>query len=474
MPGVLCALAFLTFSFGHDADGRLASSVVPDRGLEAYEADAAGNVPAAPVRLPQLPVPDGGLEGGSDLEDGRVVAVRVAEGWTLGYDADGNLRTKSDASGRHGGTAWRYVYDAAGRLAEVWRDDGAGELRVGAYGYDVLGRRVTRQTWALDGSGLEERTVWDGDVPAERRRASRSASSSRAGGLEVASVRTFAYEGFEPVALLDGLEGAAVLECDQVGQPRLAVDREGALVWEGRFDAWGADLEVGPIEDGGLEVDARFPGQVADDESGLRYNRFRYYDPGTRAYTQADLIGLRGGQHPQNYVVDPLHWADPLGLSGCNVKRRASNLWNQFQSRSAGMFRSRGDAATAWADFRAGRFDDLSHRLDFSSPKDGAVFWSGGTKNEARQHALSTGGTTLEMTPGGRLFDDWDAVNDLYPWPESKGLWESLSSRYAEGASGRVTAVIREGGPSPTSIWTTVERPILKGKGIKPNKIFVP
>ncbi|WP_420457105.1 hypothetical protein [Rubrivirga sp.] len=36
-----------TLVFGHDVDGRLASSVLPDRGLAAYEADAAGNVPAA-------------------------------------------------------------------------------------------------------------------------------------------------------------------------------------------------------------------------------------------------------------------------------------------------------------------------------------------------------------------------------------------------------------------------------------------
>ena len=300
-------------AFRHDADGRLAASVYPDRGLVAYEADAAGNVPAAPVRLPQLPASDAGPAG--DDRD-RVVAVRVAEGWTLGYDADGNLVSKHDTSGRHGGVSWRYVYNAAGRLSGVWRDDGAGEVRVGRYGYDVLGRRVARETWAEDGSGLSERVVWDGDVPAERRRAERrplaAATASGAGGPEV-TVRTYAFQGFEPVAVLDGADSAAVVECDQVGQPRLAVDRDGALVWEGTFDAWGSEV----AESGQLEIEIRFPGQVADRESGLRYNRFRYYDPGARTYTQDDPLGLRGGEETHNYVLDPSKWVDPLGLSRC-------------------------------------------------------------------------------------------------------------------------------------------------------------
>ena len=304
-----------TLAFGHDPDGRLASSVSPDRGLAAYEADAAGNVPAAPVRLPQLPVADGGK---GDRE--RVVAVRVAEGWSLGYDADGNLLTKRSVSGPE---TWRYVYDAAGRLAEVWRDDGAGEIQVGAYGYDVLGRRVARQTWEVDGSGLSERVVWDGDVPAERRRAVReSRASGAASGDTAVTVRTYAFEGFEPVALLDGDEGVAVVECDQVGQPRLAVDREGALVWEGRFDAWGGEVAVGPVEAGGPEVEVRFPGQVADAESGLRYNRHRYYELETRTYNRSDPAGLRGGLRSHCYVADPVEWVDLFGLGGCNIKKR--------------------------------------------------------------------------------------------------------------------------------------------------------
>lgn len=59
----------------------------------------------------------------------------------------------------------------------------------------------------------------------------------------------------------------------------------------------------------------RDPGQIFDRETGLAYNRFRYYDPALRCYTQPDPIGLVGGLHPQNYVPDPTGWIDPFGLN---------------------------------------------------------------------------------------------------------------------------------------------------------------
>ena len=343
--------AAAALAFRHDADGRLAASVYPDRGPEAYAADAAGNVPAAPVRLPAPPRSDGGAADG-----GGVVSVQVAAGWSLGYDADGNLLSKRDTSGRYGGVAWRYAYDAAGRLSEVFRDDGGGAVRVGRYAYDVLGRRVARETWAADGSGLSERVVWDGDVPAERRRAGRPADhgATPPGGGGAVSVRTYAFQGFEPVAVLDGAgpeaTGGAVVECDQVGQPRLAIDREGDLVWEGTFDAWGNEVAVG----GAVEVDLRFPGQVADAETGLRYNRHRYYDPATRTYSQSDPIGLAGGGQPFGYVLDPLARVDVYGLGGCNWRRKNGYKTNDVDSHgilSPGTSRASGHTNTRPDDF---------------------------------------------------------------------------------------------------------------------------
>ena len=56
--------------------------------------------------------------------------VAVSDGATLGYDANGNVVTRTV-----GGVEWRYVYDPENCLQEVWR----GAERVAAFGYDAGG-----------------------------------------------------------------------------------------------------------------------------------------------------------------------------------------------------------------------------------------------------------------------------------------------------------------------------------------------
>ncbi|MBD2816830.1 hypothetical protein ID850_19375, partial [Xenorhabdus sp. Flor] len=57
-------------------------------------------------------------------------------------------------------------------------------------------------------------------------------------------------------------------------------------------------------------------GQYEDEESGLYYNRFRYYSPDTAQYISPDPIGLLGGLNPYGYVHNPSKWVDPYGLAG--------------------------------------------------------------------------------------------------------------------------------------------------------------
>ncbi|WP_420919559.1 RHS repeat-associated core domain-containing protein [Xenorhabdus bovienii] len=63
----------------------------------------------------------------------------------------------------------------------------------------------------------------------------------------------------------------------------------------------------------------RFMGQFEDEESGLYYNRHRYYSPEIAQYISADPIGLLGGFNPYGYVHNPLKLVDPYGLSGTPV-----------------------------------------------------------------------------------------------------------------------------------------------------------
>ena len=59
----------------------------------------------------------------------------------------------------------------------------------------------------------------------------------------------------------------------------------------------------------------RFPGQYYDEETGLYYNYFRYYDPALGRYITSDPIGLAGGLNTYGYVENnSLRWADKNGL----------------------------------------------------------------------------------------------------------------------------------------------------------------
>ncbi|MEE5067585.1 RHS repeat-associated core domain-containing protein, partial [Pseudomonas alliivorans] len=57
-------------------------------------------------------------------------------------------------------------------------------------------------------------------------------------------------------------------------------------------------------------------GQYFDAETGLHYNRHRYYNPGTGRFLTPDPIKLAGGLNNYQYVPNPTGWVDPLGLTG--------------------------------------------------------------------------------------------------------------------------------------------------------------
>jgi RHS repeat-associated protein len=63
-----------------------------------------------------------------------------------------------------------------------------------------------------------------------------------------------------------------------------------------------------------LELDLRYPGQMADEHSALHDNWQRQYQPLLGRYTQVDPIGLAGGWNRYAYVGgNPLKYVDPDG-----------------------------------------------------------------------------------------------------------------------------------------------------------------
>ncbi|MBB9915158.1 RHS repeat protein [Escherichia coli] len=113
--------------------------------------------------------------------------------------------------------------------------------------------------------------------------------------------------------------------CDHRGLPQALISPEGETAWQGEYDEWGNLL--GETSAQQLQQPYRLPGQQYDEESGLYYNRNRYYDPLQGRYITQDPIGLRGAWNLYQYPLNPTTKIDPLGLSGEDSIEQSGPSW---------------------------------------------------------------------------------------------------------------------------------------------------
>ncbi|SCZ68422.1 HNH/endonuclease VII fold putative polymorphic toxin, partial [Photorhabdus luminescens] len=125
---------------------------------------------------------------------------------------------------------------------------------------------------------------------------------------------------------------------DHQGTVREILTEAGELLWAGRLLTWG-EPERWPVltvnDPRNLTCNFRFCGQYEDSESGLYYNRFRYYDNEIGQYLCADPLNLSGGFNPYGYVHDPVNWIDPLGLAGCPGAKNKKTTYEGKSRRDA-------------------------------------------------------------------------------------------------------------------------------------------
>lgn len=139
-------------------------------------------------------------------------------------------------------------------------------------------------------------------------------------------------------------------------------------------------------------------------------------------------------------------------------------FFNEFSERASATGLSDVQITEAYDAMRSGDYTKMASYFDTSSPKNGGVFWSG-NKDGAAAYADGIGGTIMEQTPGGRVFDNWKGLQGMYPeWNtntmlDQKPIWEAMSSQYAKGACGSVKYVHPEGYIG--TVWKETELPIV-------------
>ncbi|VCV60803.1 putative deoxyribonuclease RhsB [Escherichia coli] len=334
--------------------------------VREYRYDSAGNVSAVTSRE------DYGRETRREYRldrNGQVMAV-TASGTGLGYgegdesygyDSCGYLKAQS--AGRHriseetdqyaGGHRLKqagntqYDYDAAGRMVsrtrhrdgyrpetERFRWDSRDQLtgycsaqgELWEYRHDASGRRTEKR---CDRKKIRFTYLWDGDSIAEIREYRDD---------KLYSVRHLVFNGFElisqqfsrvrqphPSVAPQWVTRTNHAVSDLTGRPLMLFNSEGKTVWRpGQTSLWGLALSLPadtgyPDPRGELDPEAApgllYAGQWQDAESGLCYNRFRYYESETGMYLVSDPLGLLGGEQTYRYVPNPCGWVDPLGLA---------------------------------------------------------------------------------------------------------------------------------------------------------------
>lgn len=210
---------------------------------------------------------------------------------------------------------WGYEWLANGMLKTVTTPEGK-KIR---FEYDALGRRTAK----IAGDKIY-RYIWDGNVllhewnyPLGRRPQLVANSEGKIYYNQpepIENLISWIYEdgALVPTGRIEQGKTHSIIS-DYIGRPIQVYNEEGECVWETEYDIYG---NLRNLKGNRELIPFRQLGQYEDVETGLFYNRFRYYNPETGMYISQDPIGLEGNNpNLYAYVYDSNSWVDPFGLN---------------------------------------------------------------------------------------------------------------------------------------------------------------
>lgn len=282
-------------AYAYDPAERLVETL-RDRGLsERFDYDAASNVVRRRAESTHQ------LDETADIDAGNRLA-RLGDA-RYEYDAEGR-RIAQVVPGADGQAhRWQYRWNVLDRLTAVVLPDGSSV----EYRYDALGRRIGKCRRDADGVRVGTRCfLWDQYSVRHEWAEDQPDSAS-----------LWLFDGVTPLATVNDRRLYSVIT-DHLGSPRELVRDDGVLYHLNPRTAWGQRIggQVQP------DVDAlcppEFAGQWRDDETGLHYNFFRYYDPDAGRFLSKDPLTFEGGFNEYAYTRNPINWIDPFGLTNAS------------------------------------------------------------------------------------------------------------------------------------------------------------
>ena len=284
----------------YDAAGRLVGRMSPTLGIrEEYGYDETNNVFEANQGLRTHGPGDRLLRHGNT---------------ELDWDSAGRLIERREKVGDDVRVT-RYEWGTKGYLRSVTLPDG----RKVEFDYDPFMRRVAKRVYRRDEAGklqLLEKVgfVWDKEHLLHELR-----ERAAAAGDPIVQERTYHFSeeaqiplAHKDVRKADGTAGDWYHYVnDPAGTPDFLLGADGHVAWGRTHDVWGKTESEGPTE---TTTPLRFRGQYEDAETGLAYNRNRYYDPTLGRYISADPIDLAGDFNVYGYGTDPANFPDIYGL----------------------------------------------------------------------------------------------------------------------------------------------------------------
>lgn len=253
-------------------------------GAKTFYYDGTGN------RTYEITTPPGGstitdtagYPGGSNRISNVVSGLTTTRTFT--HDGAGNIATDTRS-----GSVYTYGYNARGRLGTVHQD---GNLK-GTYQYNSLEQLASRVVTNAGPFNDTFHTVQDrsGNIIAE------ADGTTGVHAREYIWLPGAGYAGTElPVGVIDAAGSAApellYVHADHLSRPFRLTDGVKATGWAVEWLPWGGVHAISGTD----TLDARFPGQWFQAESGLHYNWHRHYDPSIGRYTQPDPLGFVDGQ----------------------------------------------------------------------------------------------------------------------------------------------------------------------------------